>query len=333
MRFLSIRMDVLTVLTLLLVAALTSACFPSSQPPAPEGPTPTEWSGCVVPDLVGQNQVTARRLITDLGLRPVQNSEYSGEFPAGAVMSQEPSAGVELDACQGEVKIMVSLGPPPTETPPPPTETPIPPPPTPLPGMIQFGAPDDAHALNPELGWHQGGVEGSLYDLALYPGGLMLVGATGTDMWANNLTAPMVTCPISGGLESQVRVVFTPLKDYQHAGIGVWSADDPSTWLRISRSMDRNAEGQSVYVIGHQKGSALRLNYARYREDEVWLRIVREGTLFTLSYSQDGDEWVPLEDKLPFEMDAEVEVFLFAFSTVTDQVSVAQFYDFRVAPR
>jgi len=92
-------------------------------------------SACAVPNLLGEREAPARLSLSELGLTAVVVNEHSDGFDAGIVIRTDPPAGTELQPCEGQVVLVVSLGPaeePPPEptdappaTAPPPTATPV----------------------------------------------------------------------------------------------------------------------------------------------------------------------------------------------------------------
>lgn len=80
---------------------------------------------CVVPDVVGQDVAVAESSLTGAGLQPVKDFRHDDSVAQNAIISQDLAAGTRLEPCQGDVVIIVSLGPiPPTQTPLPPTAVP-----------------------------------------------------------------------------------------------------------------------------------------------------------------------------------------------------------------
>jgi hypothetical protein len=97
----------------------------------PTGFTPAEI--CEVPDVVGLDQASAEHMLTELELQPVRSNQYDPNVIAGAVISQDPTAGSRMKPCHGDVTIVISLGPLPTPSPtslptntPKPSKTPTP---------------------------------------------------------------------------------------------------------------------------------------------------------------------------------------------------------------
>jgi len=76
---------------------------------------------CTVPLLVGTSLREAEGLISSLGLQMNKSVQYD-KVPLNQIVSQLPPAETKLDPCEGEVRVVVSLGP----TPPPATSTPVP---------------------------------------------------------------------------------------------------------------------------------------------------------------------------------------------------------------
>jgi len=80
---------------------------------------------CEVPNIVGLDQAAAEGMLTGLGLQPVRSNQYDPNVTARAVISQNPPAGSRMKPCQGDVTIVISLGPLPIPSPTPvPTSTP-----------------------------------------------------------------------------------------------------------------------------------------------------------------------------------------------------------------
>ena len=111
------------------VFAVTLACCPSVNLPTGLG----GGAKCVVPNLIGQSEDAARQSLSDLELNPVETNQYSEGFEPGTIIRTDPPAGTELDPCEGDVVIVVSLGaareeptPPPAATEPAPAEPPTP---------------------------------------------------------------------------------------------------------------------------------------------------------------------------------------------------------------
>jgi hypothetical protein len=125
-----------------------------------EKPTQVVSSGftpsavCIVPDVVGLGAAAAEGQLVSLGLQPIKSNQYDPGVAEGAVISQDPPGGTQLEPCQGGVTIVVSLGPVPGPTAAPtkpPTPTPIPPTAAPTPDSRLFWD-DFEMGVKPEWG-------------------------------------------------------------------------------------------------------------------------------------------------------------------------------------
>lgn len=122
----------LVLISLFVVMGLTTAgCGGKAATPAEVAQAPalgfTPADVCEVPDVVGLDQTAAEGMLVELGLQPVRSNRYDPGIAVGAVISQDPPTGTRMEPCQGDVTIVVSLGPMPGPSPTPaPTNTPEP---------------------------------------------------------------------------------------------------------------------------------------------------------------------------------------------------------------
>lgn len=311
---------------------------------------------CRVPDIVGLDVLVAKSTLAAVGLQPVENVQHDESVATNAIISQEPPAKTMLKPCEGYVDILVSLGPapvptdipPPTETPSPtdtpapptetptltpvpPTVTPEPPSPTPTPraGLITFASPSDPNALNPILGWQPGGSTANAYDLTLNSEALTVIAGAGADQWWRKNSAPLVIYPFTGNFEAQVKVIFNPDRNWQAAGLGVRSAQDSLTWMRLVRVFN---DGNGIRFTENKGNRTLIFEQIPYQKHVTYLKINRRNTLFTASYSENGKNWVDLKTNYVSEIGRDVQIYLVTLSNSKQGIS-AQFSDFIVEPR
>ncbi len=93
---------------------LNSQSTPPANPPISENNVgqPSDLpTACIVPNVAGINESAAEASITELGLRSVRGNEYDDAVAVGSIISQKPLAGTKLEPCEGDVVIIVSLGP------------------------------------------------------------------------------------------------------------------------------------------------------------------------------------------------------------------------------
>lgn len=105
-------------LTLVTFLLLSLACIITSfaTPKATLTPSVPVSVKCVIPDLVGIDQQIALKSLTSLGLSPIKKAEFNSDVPVDAVISTDPSAGTTLQKCQGEITLVISMGPKPVVT-------------------------------------------------------------------------------------------------------------------------------------------------------------------------------------------------------------------------
>lgn len=122
-----------TSLLLMALVLAVSGCQLSSLTPKPTAETPVAMLGftpaavCRVPDTIGLEQSAAENLVARAGLQPAPRLTYDDLVAEGVVIAQSPPADTRLEPCQGDVDMIVSLGPLPTPASiPMPTSTPGP---------------------------------------------------------------------------------------------------------------------------------------------------------------------------------------------------------------
>jgi regulation of enolase protein 1 (concanavalin A-like superfamily) len=171
-----------------------------------------------------------------------------------------------------------------------------------------------------------GGAVGNSYDLALYPGELSLISDAGT----YPSSFPMLIYPFQGNFQAAVRLDFqTDGPHYHGAGIGLRAAQDQSI-------------GDWVFLMSHFRGEGLgissgflepeNLTRVSYANSIVYLRITKQGTLFSAEYSTDGANWVTLVSNSVISLPSDVEIFLYTYSTNGEGV-IARFSEFSIVAR
>jgi len=156
-----------------------------------------------------------------------------------------------------------------------------------------------------------------------------LISGPSTDQWSKRDDAALLSFPITGNFDVQVRVIFDPSKNYQSAGLGIRSANDPLTWIRITRSY---FDGQ-VFGVGRTvQGVSTPFTPVNYGSDTIYLRIERRGEFVTLSYHGEGKNWIALEKDHEIKLSEKVEIYLITYSTDTFAGATAQFSDLSILP-
>ena len=117
-------------------------------------------------------------------------------------------------------------------------------------------------------------------------------GLIGTGGNAKNL---LVRRAPVGSFEIETRVLFTPTENFQMAGLLVGQDDD--NFLMLGRAYCDLAPpyfGNAIYFDHEERGAFFDENYAMTTTvpGEAYLRIVREGTVFTGYVSENAEDWM-----------------------------------------
>lgn len=97
----------------------------------------------------------------------------------------------------------------------------------------------------------------------------------------------------SGIFELETKIRFQPTFNYQNAGIFIYQSN--ASFVHFNRAFCD--QGQCVhdglYFDSGENGNFSKDNYATIlpSSDTVYLRLAKRGTLFTASYSMDGEQW------------------------------------------
>jgi hypothetical protein len=86
---------------------------PTATPPGAQTAVSTaaQTLKCKIPDLAGMDQQSAMQSLVSLGLTPVKTLDYSDAIPADSVITTDPPPGTTLETCQGDITLVISMGP------------------------------------------------------------------------------------------------------------------------------------------------------------------------------------------------------------------------------
>lgn len=182
--------------------------------------------------------------------------------------------------------------------------------------LLAFSDPNDPALLNPMFGWQPGNADVNSYDLTLEPGTLTLLAGGGTEQWQLTNSSPFIVLPVSGNFDVTVKMESSPTELYQRAGIGLRSAQDVNTWVNISRNYHGAISGnEGIMVLSNQQGNSSLLSNTPYTAEVCFLKIERRGFEVSLSYSEDGTNWMVLEGNYAANFGDPVEIYLMSSST------------------
>lgn len=176
--------------------------------------------------------------------------------------------------------------------------------------------------------WNSGGKGESTYNVDGVKEELQLTAAGGTSQWTTDNSAPTMSFATDKDFEMEVIFNFDPKSDFQHAGIGIF---DPQSdqWIRVSRSYDTHSlENQydvanSLYVMEKKNNQIIKYRHVNFVNTKVYLRMTRAAGNVDFSYSRDGLEWSDLQTVQAEEWPQEIEVYLFAYSSNPNPVTVS----------
>ena len=198
--------------------------------------------------------------------------------------------------------------------------------PSPIPEIIAFGSPGNPALLNPAFGWQPGNSSINAYSLTSQSNTLTLVTDGHTDQWDDLDTQPVIFYPITGNFETQVKVAFSPIWGHEFAALGVRSAQDHLTWLRLGTG---GIPDQLIGLDVDIQGNAGKIRTSPYPNNTVYFKIERQGSAFNFYYGPDGINWNALQKDYVAAMPGSLEIFLTVGSWGDGGVS-AEFSDFTV---
>jgi DNA-binding Xre family transcriptional regulator/regulation of enolase protein 1 (concanavalin A-like superfamily) len=190
-----------------------------------------------------------------------------------------------------------------------------------IPFISQSGSGD----LNPSFRWESGHSPNSRYELT--PTGMLKITAGAyTDRHNLDDSAPLVIYPFDGNFEVRVQVKFSSTISFQRAGLGIRSASNKYTYLRINL-LENGLVEASVNQLEHGKQVLYLLNY---KNDTIYFKIKKQGNYFSPFYSCNGIDWLKPTEDCTLEMPTKVEIFIDVFSAQNPNKAAAEFSDFLI---
>lgn len=189
---------------------------------------------------------------------------------------------------------------------------------------LPFAAADNADSFSAIWKWYQGNTSSKVFGLSA-GNMLSLIASAMTDQRDGVTTAPVLAYPASGNLTARVRLDFSPLDEASGAGIGIRGDQELDQWIRISREAGR------MVVAATQNGTTTEVASEAFASGEgvVYLRIIRTGSQFTLSYSVNDTDWRDVAVNTVLNLPTDVEVFLTIYSP-EQLTTVARFSEMQV---
>jgi len=198
--------------------------------------------------------------------------------------------------------------------------------------VIPFEVPPGSGQLNPIFGWQPGQSDDNAYTLLIEPGALAMISGWGNAQWDNEDSAPLITYAITGDFETQIRLDVSEASGNHVAALGVRSASDNLTWIRVARRNDTRPKDIALQTNSEKQG--VTITTVPFAEAMVYFKIIRQGSTFSFFYSTDGGSWQALKEGFAFPMPDDVEIFFTYYLTPPPPVGDlrALFSDFSVVP-
>jgi hypothetical protein len=170
------------------------------------------------------------------------------------------------------------------------------------------------------------------------PGALTIIAGDETQLFKEeeeDVEGPRLELPVSGDFEVQVRLRHEEGSGGQQACLGARSLEEDGAWLsmcRIGRSGGYDSYGdykswEGIRVWGRKEEEPDKIAEQSYSDPDLYLKMVRQEFVVSFYYSDDGDEWQPLEEEYVFRLPSEVNLFV-SVNSSRDEGFLARFWDF-----
>lgn len=144
-------------------------------------------------------------------------------------------------------------------------------------------------------GWQWRNEDAANRSLTEAPGSLQ-INVLGGQVSDDTITNLLLRDAPPGDFQVETKVTVRPQANFQFAGLIVY--ESPQNLIQAGRAFCDAPDlcvGEGLYVDHYSDGSFVSPNFATaYTEEEVYLRILRQGDTYTIQTSSDGSEWVLL---------------------------------------
>jgi beta-xylosidase len=143
-----------------------------------------------------------------------------------------------------------------------------------------------------EEGWQWLHEDTSNWSLTEVPGSLQ-INVIGGEMSDDSIVNLLLRDAPPGDFQIETKVAVRPQANFQFAGLIVY--ESASNFIQAGRAFCDDPDlcaGEGLYVDHYNGGTWTAPNFATaYTEDEVYLRLTRQGDTYTFETSSDGSEW------------------------------------------
>ena len=186
--------------------------------------------------------------------------------------------------------------------------------------LIPFTSPNNPDTLNPVFVWDR--TQQSEYVLSSVPYEIMIIAAASG--------SASICHAVAGDFSAQVQVNINP-GSQQGVNFGVW---DPTSdaYLYVGRHQWSNRHKINSDGATSDATSIGYINQFDYYETSLYLKIDRQGSLFTLAHSTTGNRWEVVRDKFVFTVPSELDLCLVAWSSNASEGLVVESANFKLTP-
>jgi cytochrome c len=149
---------------------------------------------------------------------------------------------------------------------------------------------------------------------------------------SNNAKNVLVQNAPTAGFEIQTRLLFTPTEDYQQAGLLVYQDDD--NFLMLIRLYCSPSPplcvGNGIYFYHEVQGTPIGSSFptTTTAPDEAYLRLVRDGEVYTGYVSEDGVDWTMLGQHTVSAGFMPAKIGVFASAGIQEAAEIPADFDF-----
>lgn len=141
-------------------------------------------------------------------------------------------------------------------------------------------------------GWQWRNEDAGDWSLTEVPGSLQ-INVLGGQVSDDSIMNLLLRDAPPGDFQIETKVTFRPEANYQFAGLIVY--ESPSNLIQAGRAFCDAADvcaGEGLYVDHYLDGNFIAPNFAAaFTENEVYLRLLRQGDTYTFETSSDGSQW------------------------------------------
>ena len=188
--------------------------------------------------------------------------------------------------------------------------------PTPTPTSIPSGHTDEFNSATLDSAWSWVRQDSANWSLTENPGSMRIKCQSG-DLWGgmNNAKNLLLRNAPSGDWTMTTKLSFNPSQNYQQAGLMVYKDDD--NYVRLTRHYGDYSGTGHIETVKEISGAPVSTDLAS-SDTSVYLKIVKSGITYTMSYNTDGgSSWTQVEQYTGVDLGISIKVGICCFGGPT----------------